>query len=362
MKQNISCIQPLRLALLAVLIVAGNLPLWANDSGVAFNIRFFDRRVYHVDEGPILVQVTITNNNPAPFRFKLADERAFSIDFGVKTAANRPMEAAVSLIRLRSESRQVFFREISLAVGESFSFVEDLRDYAAFTASGMYVVQARLFPELIQSATPTAQSGAMWQPAPVRTTPASIAPGAILAAAGSPLESNRLSLSVRPPLVMGADGIPLELDVATSAVLVRDRLPPDDVVSYTITALQRGQWERFFLYLDVEAMLTRDGYRRRQWLAESEEGRQRMVTRYRQDLQNAVVDEAISQIPLLFVIERTMHTGSEGTVTTMQYFREGNFIQKKRYEWFLERRGEIWTIVGFSVTLFGAVDSLPTQP
>jgi len=351
-KQNIACAPLVRLALMA-LILTGITPLWANESGVALNIRFFDRRVYHVDQGPILVQVTITNNSPAPFRFKLANERAFSIDFDVRTAANRPLEAATSLIRTRSQSRQVFFREISLSAGESFSFVEDLRDHVTFTQSGPHVVLVRLFPELIPSA---AQPGAMWQPAPVG---AGIAPGSTLAAAGSPLESNRLSLSIRPPLVIGPDGIPWELDVGVHAVLVRERLPPDEVVSYVITARQRGQWERFFLYLDLEAMLTRDGYRHRQWLVESEEGRQRMLARYREDLQNAVVDEAISLIPLYYVIERTIHTGTEGTVTTVQYFREGNFIQRKRYVWYLERRGDIWTVVGFSVTLLGAVDRFP---
>ena len=340
-----------------MLILAGIAPLVGSESGIDFSIRFFDRRVYHIGQGPILIQTSITNNSPATFRFNLANERPFSVDFDVRTAANRPVEAAAALVRLRSQSRQVFFREISLAAGESFSFVEDLRDYVTFTQAGTFVVQARLHPELVQSA---ARSEVVWQgsPAPMGTSLA-ITPGSVIAAAGQPLVSNRLSLSIRPPVIMGPDGIPLELDLETHAVLVRERLPPDEVVSYVITARQRGQWERFFLYLDLEAMLTRDGYRRRQWLVESEEGRRRMLARYRQDLQSAVVDEAVSLIPLHFAIERTTHTGREGTVTTIQYFREGNFIQRKRYVWYLERRDEIWTIVDFSVTLLGAVDRLP---
>jgi len=324
-------------------------PLAAADSGIGFNIRFFDRRVYHIDEGPILIQVTITNNNPAPFRFRLANERAFSVDFDVRTAANRPVQAATNLVRLRSQSRQVFFREVSIAAGESFSFVEDLRDFVTFTQTGTFVVQARLYPELIQTVT---QAEAAWHPA-------GITPGSMLTAGGHPLVSNRLSLTIRPPLLIGPDGIPLELDAAVHAVLVRERLPPDEVVSYVIAARQRGQWERFFLYLDLEAMLRRDGYRNRQWLVESEEGRRQMLARYRLDLQNAVVDEAISLIPLYYVIERTVFTATEGTVITTQYFREGNFIQRKRYEWYLERRDDIWSIVGFSVFLLGAVDRLP---
>jgi len=149
------------------------------------------------------------------------------------------------------------------------------------------------------------------------------------------------------------------MDVETNAILVRERLPPDEVVSYLITARQKGQWERFFLYLDVEAMLSRDSYRRRQWVAESEEGRRRMIARYRQDLQSATVDGDISVIPIAFTIESTVYTARTGTVTVLQYFREGDYIQRKRYEWYLERRDEIWTIVGYSVVPLGAVDRLP---
>ena len=322
--------------ILTLLILCGISPLAGQEnavSGIDFTIRFFDRQVYHVDQGPILVQATITNNNPMPFRFKLANERPFSVDFDVRTAANRPLQAAASLVSIRSQSRQVFFREISLSAGESFSFVEDLRDYVSFAESGSFVVQARLYPELMQTAA--------WQQT------------------GTPLFSNRLSLPVRPPLLIGPDGIPLDLAVGVQAVLVRERLPPDEVVSYVITARQRGQWERFFLYLDLEAMLTRDGYRRRQWLVESEEGRRQMVAQYRHDLQNAMVDELFSLIPIYYVIERTVHTTTEGTVTTTQYFREGNFIQRKRYQWYLQRTDDIWMVVGFSVALLGAVDSFP---
>ncbi|MDR0512349.1 MAG: hypothetical protein LBG93_04520 [Treponema sp.] len=334
-----------------LLVLTAFSPLAAAVPGIDFNIRFFDRRVYRLDQDPILIQVTITNNSPQVFRFRLANERAFTVDFDVRTSANLPVQAAPSLISLRSQSQQVFFREISLSAGESFSFVENLRDFASFTHAGTFVVQARLFPDLIQTVT---QAG-FWQGA----APAAISPGAAVAGAGLPLMSNRLSLNVRPPVTIGPDGIPVELDVAAYAVLFRERLPPDEVVTFVLTARQQGHWERFFLYLDLEAMLTRDGYRRRQWLVESEEGRRQMLIRYRQDLQNAVVDEFLSLIPIYFVIERTMFTANEGTVIATQYFREGNFIQRKRYEWYLRRTDDIWMIVGFSVTLLGAVDSLP---
>jgi len=324
---------------LSALFGATPLPLPA-ETGIAFNIRYFDKRIYYLEQDPVFIQITLTNNSPSPFRFKLADERAFSVDFDVRTSANRAVDAADILVRKRSQSQQVYFREISVETGESFSFVEDLRDFAALTQSGNYVIQARIYPELYQ--TIESSSGT-----------AGIAPGRTIAAAGLPLESNRLALTIRPRLIPGPDGIPLELDVETNAVLVREKLPPDAVVSYLLTARQKSQWEKFFLYLDLEAMLARDAYRRRQWTAESEEGRQRMLMRYRQDLQNAVIDGDISLIPMDFTIERTAYNNQTGTVTVLELFRVGTYTERKRYTWYLEKKDDIWTIIDYSVVNLG---------
>jgi hypothetical protein len=286
-------------------------------------IRYYDKRIYYVEDAPIFVQVTITNHGPSPYRFKLADERAWSLDFDVRTVSNRAIEPAALLVRKRTESRQVFFREVVVESGESFAFVEDLRDYAALSRSGAFVVRARIYPELYRG------------------------PGA------PPLESNRLSLNLRPPLLPGPEGIPLEMDQETNAILVREKLPPDETVRYILSARQKGQWEKFFLYLDLEAMIARDGSRQRQWLAESEEGRRRMLTRYRGDLQSSVVDGDIATIPMTFEIERTTYGAEEGTVVVLEKFKTGDYIEKKRYTYYLRRRDDIWTIIDYSVVNLG---------
>jgi len=317
-------------------LIAAPGPSQPVDPGIAFSIRYFDKRIYYLEQDPIYIQITLINNSPSPFRFKLADERAFSLDFDVRTISNRTVESADYLVRKRSQSQQVYFREVLVDAGESFSFVEDLRNYAALIQSGSYVVQARIYPELYQT---------MENPG--------INPGRTLAATGRPLESNRLSLSIRPSLIIGPDGIPLELDVETNAILVREKLPPDEVVNYMLTGRQKSQWEKFFLYLDLEAMLSRDAFRRRQWNTESEEGRQRMLVRYRQDLQNSTVDGDISLIPMNYTIERTVYNAQNGTVTVLEYFKVGNYTEKKRFNWYLEKKNDIWTIVDYMVTNLG---------
>jgi hypothetical protein len=298
----------------------------AGAAEVDFTIRYFDKRVYHASGAggdPIFVQLSIANNSPSTFRFKLADERAFSLDFEVRTLSNRTVESAAGLIMKRTGNRQVFFREIAVESGESFSFVENLRDYAALSESGSFIVQAKMYPELYR------ESGA------------------------SPLESNRLALSLRPAAIPGPGGIPLALDVETNAVLVRERLPPDEVVEYTLTARQKGQWEKFFLYLDLEAMIIRDAVRHRQWLTESEEGRQRMVARYREELQGERIDGDIAAIPMSFTVERTSYNAGEGTVIVLEKFKVGDYIERKRYTYNLRHIDGYWIIVDYSVSNLG---------
>jgi hypothetical protein len=311
---------------LIILLGAPGLSLLSGGE-VGFNIRYFDKRIYYLSPDPILVQITITNNSPQTYRFKLAEDRVFSVDFDVRTTTNRTIEPTQNLIRKRTENRQVYFRELTIESGEAFSFVENLRDYADFRMPGSYVVQANMFPELIDPLNPK------------RAEP-------------QPLRSNPLSLIIRfpPPSEPGA---PEVLDEATGAALVREKLPPDEVVSYLLTARQRSQWEKFFLYLDVEAMVSRDPARQRQWRGESEEGRQRMITRYREELRQNIVDRDIATIPTEFTIERTDYNNKEGTVVVLEKFRNPGYTEKKRYTYYLSRSGNVWTVVHYTVTNLG---------
>jgi hypothetical protein len=256
----------------------------------------------------------------------MAEDHVFTLDFDVRSLKNRPVEAAPVLLWRRGSGSTVFFREITVEPGESFSFVEDLRDYARLDEPGNYVVQARLYPEMLKN---------------------------VMAGEGAALISPRLNLSIRQPLYTSEDGLPQALDVETNAVLVRERLPPDEVVSFMLTARQKSQWEKFFLYIDLEQMLRRDGARERRWRAESEQGRRRMLEQLRADMQSAVIDGDIQAIPLRFEIERTTYSAGEGTVVVLERFKQGDYIEKKRYTYHLRKYDEIWTVVDYVVVNLG---------
>ena len=303
----------------------------AGAAEIDLSIRFYDKKVYHVSGAsgePVYVQVSITNRSPVVFRFKLADERIFSVDFDIRNLSNQSLEPADYILRKRSQSRNVYFREVAIEPGESFSFVEDLRHYASLTEAGSFVVQARIFPELFRETSVSSPQGI-------------------------PLVSNRLNLNLRPPALNGSDGIPFQMDVETGAVLVRQKLPPDEVIEYMLNARIKSQWEKFFLYMDIESLITSDGTRRRSWLNESEEGRLRMMAKYREDLKNSRTADDIALIPFNYKIESTSHNGEMAEVVVTEWFKEGRITEKRRYSYILRRRDDVWTIHDYTVVRLG---------
>jgi hypothetical protein len=301
------------IALLAAFLLIATAGLAAD---VKLSIRFFDKRIYFPgSEIPIVV--TISNDSEDTYRFKLADDRVYSLAFEARTPTNRLLDLSDLYKVAMSRSGPVFYRELAIKPGEEYSFREDLARFVRVDEPGSYSVKASFFPELATSS---------------------------LAA---PVPSNILSLSVRP-----SPGIPPASEAiraATGEALKAQAIPPDEVVRRTIVARQKGLWNEFFLYLDLESLLSRDQDRKRQYVAESDEGRRRMIERFRADLQTSVVDNDIVVQPYFFEVVETRYTESTGFVTVLEKFQSGQLRLVKEYRYILQRREEVWQIVDYTV-------------
>jgi hypothetical protein len=318
----------------------------AEPAGVSVGIRYFDKQLYYPESGSIFVQVTITNNSSGVYRFRLPDDRAFSLDFDVRTPGNRQVENADILVRKRSGLERIFFRELSLETGESLSFVENIRDWRQLDKPGSYIVQAKFYPGLFRSGNSSA--------AP---TSDFVFSGGFHEENGDAeqdvLVSNRLNLHIRAPAILDSGGVPVALEEETQAIQFREQIPPDEVVSWTLRSRQKSQWEKFFLYINLEQMVQRDAARERMWRSESEEGRRRMLASYREALSKQTIDGDISAIPAEFKIERTTYNADEGTVSALEKFRTGDYTEVKRYTYYLRRNEGVWTIVDYVVQNLG---------
>lgn len=288
---------------------------------IDFSIRYFDKRIYSPGSS-VPVKVTLRNESPETYRFKLADDKMFSIVFDVRTTTNRALESSDIFIRKQERNQPVFFRELALQPGEEYSFVEDVAEYVRIVDTGAFTLSCRFYPELARAAQ-----------------------------AGPPLESNRLSLSVRPALSVSP--VKELLSEESLEVLKAERLPPDEVVRRTITARQKGRWNEFFLYIDVESLLSRDSAKKQAYQRESDSGRRRMLETFKADLMRDVVDGDIATIPQGFEILSTSYTPSKGQVQVMQRFQYPGYVQKMQYTYYVRRSDDIWYIYDYTVVAKG---------
>lgn len=291
----------------------------AQDIGVS--IRYEDKRIY-VPDSQIFVKFTVRNDSGETYRFKLAENRMFNVDFDVRTLANVPLEPAPQFTTERTSNQQLYYRDVALEAGEEFSFVEDLSDYAVINRPGVYVVRAHFYPALVG-----AEPGRM-------------------------LMSNTLSLTIHPDLSR-EERVAAGIDDRTGEILGREALPPDEVVEYLITALQDQAWNRYFLYVDLEGLLLSNSARARAYSRLSDEARQSRLAEFRRELQSALVDPQLSAVPTDYRMVRTTYDPDEATVIMDLEFRYPTYSEMKRYTYFLRRRDGVWYIYDYAVTNLG---------
>jgi hypothetical protein len=316
-------IRPVALAAALILAAASASPAPDTSSAppaaaaVEVSIRFYDKRIYFPD-GEILIKVTISNVGPEVYRFKLADDRVHSLSFEARTQGNLVLDPSDGYRLARSEPKPAFYRELSIKPGEEYSFVDRLERFVRIDQPGIFSVKASFFPELAEGSPPVA-----------------------------PIASNILMLSIRP-----SPGLPPAREIVakeTGEILKAQALPPDEVVRRTIVARQRSSWNEFFLYLDLPALMARNPDQKLLYDRESDEGRRRMIERYRAELQTSVVGNDIVTIPFYFEIVETKYSPSRGLVRVLEKFQDSQLRIVKEYSYELQRRDEVWFIVGYSV-------------
>lgn len=307
----------------------GCLALASAAAQASLGVSLHDRRIYQPGS-EILVRVTIRNDGAGTYRFKLAEDRRHSVSFELRSLSNRAAAASDSWKRAMASSSPVFYREIALRPGEEYSFVEDLRDYLEVAEPGPYVLHGRFWPELIS---PSAVGAS--------------APGAAGATPGAAVVSPALSISIRPGSPTPAAAQLFRAD--DFSVLRPERVAPDEVVGRTIRARQRGLWNEFFLYLDLERLLKANPEKRRAYDRESDDGRRRMLESYRAELMASTVDDDIVVVPSSFEIVETRYRPANGTVVAMLRFAYDGFSLLKQYTYELEKRNDIWYIVSYTV-------------
>ena len=290
----------------------------------AVSIKFYDKTMYYpdaADSNPVFIHITVRNTGTDTLRFKLADDRMFSIDFNAYTIKNERLSQTEMLVRKRTTNQTVYFREIALEAGEEYSFVENLKEYLTVANPSVYHVDLTFYPELYRFR-------------------------------DERITSNRLTLEVRPsPSAASSSSIPVE--AGTVRILQPEAIPPDQVVERTIVARQKSLWDQYFLYMDVEGMLERTPSQKRRYRASSADERERMIDAYKSDLMQSRIDGDIVAVPERFQIEKTVYSKTEGSVVVTEWFNNRTYYEKKSYAYRLRQREGVWQIYDYTVVNLG---------
>ena len=293
-------------------------------SKASVSIKYHNRAIYYPGnsaDNPVNVHITIKNEGTETLRFKLADDRAFSLDFNVYTVKNTRLPNTEKLIEKRTSNTTVYFRELALEQGEEYSFIENLKDYIRIDDSSVYYLEMNFYPELYKSKFVS-------------------------------INSNRLTLEIRPsPSAASSSYIPVSAE--TAEILKPEALAPDKIVEQTIIARQKSLWDQYFLYMDVESMLKRNPNLKKKYITVSAEERERMINSFKADLMQSRIENDIIAVPEKFQIEKTTYTPTEGSVIVTEWFKYPNYSEKKSYTYKVRQREGIWTIYDYSVVNLG---------
>lgn len=292
---------------------------------LSVNIAYHDKKVYYTDAGSaVLVRVSLTNRGGETVYFKLADNHEFSLDFTAIDTKNKNVARTEAWLRNMNTNNRVYFRDVSLEPGETYSFIENVKDFLKFETPGVYILQCAFFSDLrFKSDLSEAH-----------------------------IVSNRLTLEIKPslgPLSIGT----LPVSESNNDILQAQAIPPDQVITYMLNARQKSYWEQFFLYIDLERLIQKNPSKSKRYTAESEMGRIQMLNEFRQQLRQSKIEQSIVMLPSDFKIERTTYNDTEAEVKVIEWFSYSNFKEKKRYTYSLSSRDGVWTVYDYVVENLG---------
>ena len=295
-----------------------------NQTQLRYNIQLHNQELY-TPESTILIRHTITNDSAEQFLFHLANDRIFNIGIEAQTEGGTPLEEAeLVYIRLK-KGVPILYREITLAPGEAFSFIESLKELVRIEQPGDYIVRSRFYPTLVTSDT----------------------------TADTLLSSGSLRVTIRPsiPPPIGKQPEP----PIPPTPLNRQDINPDEVVRYLLDARIDEDWGRFFLYLNVTSIYRALPDRDRIFTRLAARNQLLEIEKFRTDLQRGTTKDSIALQPLAYTVIETSYNNDRAQVVAELQFRSiGRGASVRRYVYFLRRDNASWEIYDYTVQILGA--------
>ncbi len=288
---------------------------------ITCKIRYYNKKIYYTGDN-VTLRVELFNNSPENFTFQVSEPRHYNIKLTLKDLTGRELEDQYKFSRELNSVQHVYYRNMTILPGEFFAFNIYLEDMVDIKEAGLYFLQLDFFPGMGFSK--------------------------------QPIKSNILDLSIRPDI--GVSQYQRVIDEKTGEILKKEKKGPDAVVEYMLKSLQKAEYEKYFLYLDLEKLMLKSESRRERYSRLSETDRYNMVKEYRESLLNLMQtdyrtakSEDIIYVPVSYTINKTWYTQDHGEVLVTEKFKYEDLTEIKDYTYKLTKIDDIWMITDYIV-------------
>ena len=310
-----------KISISIILLLITTAAVFSASGDISCKIRYYNKKIYYTGDN-VTLRVELFNNSAENFTFQVAEPRHYNIKVTLKDLSGRELDDQYKFSREINSVQHVYYRNMTIQPGEFFSFNLRLNDVVDIKEAGLYFVQLDFFPGFGFSK--------------------------------QPVKSNIIDLSIRPDI--GVSEIQRVIDDKTGEILRKEKKGPDAVVEYMLNALQKSEYEKYFLYLDLEKLMIKSESKRERYNRLSEAERYSMVNEYKNYLLNLMQtdyrtadSEDIIYVPLTYTINKTWYTQDHGEVLVTEKFKYEDLTEIKNYTYRLTKIDDIWMITDYIV-------------
>ncbi len=289
--------------------------------GLILKIEHANPKIFYQND-EIYINIKLFNTSDKDTFCLIAEDKKFSFDFHIVTMQNRQIEHSSEYINSYHRVQAIFKSHIRIAPGEGYIFKARLNDYYDLNISGQYFINCFYFPELRLS---NSMENA--------------------------LGSNQLSLNIRPSKIQDKSIEENEAIEKEKKDLKLEKKSPDEIIDYVLKARQKKEWEKFFLYIDLENLILTNNEFKQRFLRTDIEKKKEIISEYKEYLKQDKID-GISFIPTDFEILRTEYSKGRAKVEVLEYFIYQKYEEKKYYTYYLYLKDNIWFVTSYEVLNF----------
>ncbi len=289
-------------------------------NGLSVTISHTNPRIYYKNDD-IFVDINIKNITTNQIITLISQDRKYSFDLNLITLNNQRIGYRPEYIISFHRVQPIFNTELRLGPNEGYTVTVKLNDFYDLNTTGQFYLSAIYYPFLKRDVQGTPTEG---------------------------IRSTEIPLNIRPR------GFQEDFVVTNTTVtqettdLLAERRSPPDVVQFTLDARINNEWNKFFLYLDIEELIKSNYIFRDRYIRSDSEVKQELIREYKNYLQQSTVDD-ISFLPHHYKIARAEYSPLEGRgqVDVIVYFKHLDFTQQVFYTYFLHKKGERWLIYNY---------------